>query len=198
MHQTRAAGRTLLGVLTAVALLLASCSDPPPPSEATSSIEQPAITDAPVGSDAADAAFASEAIICHGQAIQLTELVPDRSSNPALVALASEIGTVQRPELELMKVLRVQWNSESDAPPAAPDFKGPVDGATTDRLVSASGPEFDSLWLQSMIGLHRKTIQLTGVEIADGKNVDAVGLAKQMRNHLQPQLVQMEQMLGAA
>jgi uncharacterized protein (DUF305 family) len=97
-----------------------------------------------------------------------------------------------------MKVLRVQWNSESDAPPAAPDFKGPVDGATTDRLVSASGPEFDSLWLQSMIGLHRKTIQLTGVEIADGKNVDAVGLAKQMRNHLQPQLVQMEQMLGAA
>jgi hypothetical protein len=29
-------------------------------------------------------------------------------------------------------------------------------------------------------------------------NVDAVRLAKQMRDHLQPQLVQMEQMLGAA
>lgn len=198
VHETRAAGRTLLAVLTAVALLLPACSDPPPPTEATSSIERPAITEAPAGSDAADAAFASEAIICHGQAIQLTELVPQRSSNPALVALASEIGTVQRPELELMKVLRVQWNSESDAPPAAPDSKGPVDGATTERLLSASGPEFDALWLQSMIGLHRKTIQLTAVEIADGMNVDAVRLAKQMRDHLQPQLVQMEQMLGAA
>jgi uncharacterized protein (DUF305 family) len=180
----------------AVALLVTSCSNTAPPSEATSSIEQPAITGEPAEFTAVDAAFAGDAFIRHGQSIQLTQLVPDRSSDTDLVALASDIGTVQRPEFELMKVLRVQWNSESDAPPAAPDAKGPIDAATTERLLKASGSEFDLLWLQSMMRLHRETIGLTDAEIANGTNVDAVGLAKRMRGNLEPQLARMEQMLG--
>ena len=49
------------------------------------------ITGEPAGFNAADVAFATNMIPHHQQAVELAALVPDRSTNPELVPLASQI-----------------------------------------------------------------------------------------------------------
>ena len=58
-----------------------------------------------------------------------------------------------------------------------------VDDATMARLASLNGAEFDTLWLQSMIGHHQGAIEMAKAEIANGENVDAIGLAKTSSTH---------------
>lgn len=57
-----------------------------------------------------------------------------------------------------MKALLLQW----DVDPAMGDhsghgaaMQGMVDDATMTKLKSLKGPEFDTLWLQAMIGHHQ-------------------------------------------
>ena len=49
------------------------------------------ISAAPAGFDADDVAFATNMIPHHQQAVELAAMVPDRSKNPQVVALASQI-----------------------------------------------------------------------------------------------------------
>ena len=41
-------------------------------------------------------------------------MVPDRSTNPELIALAEQISAAQQPEINAMKVFLVQWNENPD------------------------------------------------------------------------------------
>ena len=68
------------------------------------------ISAAPAGFDADDVAFATNMIPHHQQAVELSAMVPDRSKNPQLVALASQISGAQQPEIDTMKAFLVQWN----------------------------------------------------------------------------------------
>ena len=71
-----------------------------------------------------------------------------------------------------------------------------VDEATMAKLESLNGAEFDTLWLQSMIGHHQGAIEMAKAEIANGENVDAIGLAKTIVDTQQAEIDQMKQMLG--
>jgi uncharacterized protein (DUF305 family) len=71
-----------------------------------------------------------------------------------------------------------------------------VDQATITKLDSSHGSEFDTLWLQSMIGLDQGAVEMANAEIADGKNVDAAGLAKQIVEARQAEIGQIKQLLG--
>ena len=64
------------------------------------------------------------------------------------------------------------------------------------KLASLNGAEFDTLWLQSMIGHHQGAIEMAKAEIANGENVDAIGLAKTIVDTQQAEIDQMKQMLG--
>ena len=57
---------------------------------------------------------------------------------------------------------------------------GMVDDATMTKLESLKGTEFDTLWLQSMIGHHEGAIKMAKTELAAGANVDAKTLAQQI------------------
>ena len=71
-----------------------------------------------------------------------------------------------------------------------------VDGATMTKLASLNGAEFDTLWLESMIGHHQGAIEMAKAEIANGENVDAIGMAKTIVDTQQAEIDQMKQMLG--
>jgi uncharacterized protein (DUF305 family) len=71
-----------------------------------------------------------------------------------------------------------------------------VDEATMVRLEALKGPAFDTLWLQSMIAHHQGAIEMANVEIAEGSNVDMVGLARAVVTAQQAEIDQMEQMLA--
>ena len=59
-----------------------------------------------------------------------------------------------------------------------------------------TGAEFDKLWLESMIGHHQGAIEMAKAEIANGDNVDAKDLAKNIVTTQEAEIGQMKQMVG--
>ncbi|MDQ2636190.1 MAG: DUF305 domain-containing protein [Actinomycetota bacterium] len=192
----------VFAALTA-ALLLSSCTS----SESTDghtdhqNPDAPAITGEPAGYNADDVAFATNMIPHHQQAVEMSALVPDRTTNPELIALARQISGAQEPEIKALRVFLVQWNENPDAATGEghanhADMDGMVDEATMARLQSLRGEEFDTLWLESMISHHEGAVEMAEAEIANGENVDAKNMAQTMIDTQQAEITQMQQMLG--
>jgi uncharacterized protein (DUF305 family) len=192
----------------AAALLLSSCTSPAGSAgspgdghtDHTHNADEPAITGAPEGYNADDVAFATNMILHHRQAVELSGLVDSRSTDPELVGLAQQIAAAQKPEIETMKVFLVQWNENPDTSSGHAGhggaMQGMVDDGTMARLNSLSGAEFDKLWLESMIGHHQGAIEMAKAEIANGDNADAKRLAQSIVDTQQAEIGQMNQMLG--
>jgi uncharacterized protein (DUF305 family) len=195
---------TRLVAALAVALFLSSCSGPAGTSGVGTTdhqhTDEAVITGQPAGYNADDVAFATNMVPHHQQAVDLSALVPDRSTNAALIALAQQISAAQQPEINVMKVLLVQWNENPDASSGHAGHgsatQGMVDAATMTKLESLNGAEFDNLWLESMIGHHQGAIEMAKAEIANGDNVDAKTLAKNIVDTQEAEIGQMKQMLG--
>ena len=192
-------------VALATALFVSACSGPAGSSSDSHTDHQqsdePAVSAEPAGYNADDVAFATNMIPHHQQAVDLSALVPDRSTNPEVTKLASDIAAAQGPEIETMKVFLVQWNENPDTNTGSGHgghgaMQGMVDEATMARLESLKGAEFDTLWLQSMIGHHQGAIEMAKAEVANGENVDAKGMANDIITTQQAEIGQMEQMLG--
>lgn len=187
----------------ATALLLTSCTSTASDDHTNhESSDEPAISGEPAGYNADDIAFATNMIPHHEQAVELSAMVPDRSANPELKALAEQISAAQEPEIRTMKVLLVQWNENPDARAGhggeeghGGAMQGMVDDATMAKLKSLSGAEFDTLWLESMISHHQGAIEMARAELANGANVDAKRLAQTMVDTQQAEIDQMNQML---
>jgi uncharacterized protein (DUF305 family) len=189
-----------LAALTA-ALFLSSCSTSASDSHADHpQTDQPVITGQPAGYNADDVAFATNMIPHHEQAVDLSALVPDRSTNAALIALAQQISAAQQPEINVMKVFLVQWNENPDTNTGhgghGGGMQGMVDAATMTKLESLDGAEFDKLWLESMISHHQGAIEMAKAEISNGENVDAKSLAQSIVTTQEAEIGQMKQMLG--
>ena len=191
-------------VALATALFVSACSEPASDSHTDhQNSDEPVVTGQPAGYNADDVAFATNMIPHHQQAVDLSALVPDRSTNPEVTKLASDIAAAQGPEIETMKVFLVQWNENPDTKTGSGHgghgaMQGMVDEAAMARLASLKGAEFDTLWLQSMIGHHEGAIEMAKAEVANGENVDAKGLANDIITTQQAEIGQMKQMLGGA
>jgi uncharacterized protein (DUF305 family) len=99
----------------AAALLLSSCgSQASDAHTAQPQTDQPAITAQPAGYNADDVAFATNMIPHHQQAVELSALLPDRSTSAELIALANQISAAQQQEINVMKVFLVQWKENPD------------------------------------------------------------------------------------
>jgi uncharacterized protein (DUF305 family) len=150
--------------------------------------------------NADDVMFAQMMIPHHQQAVELSALVPDRSTNSAVVKLAATISGEQQPEITAMKALLVQWEVNPDTAADHSDhgmpMQGMVDDATMTKLRSLKGAEFDTLWLQSMISHHQGAIEMADTEIAKGQSPDMVSMAKNIVTAQQAEIDQMKQMLG--
>ena len=183
------------------ALFLSSCSSPASDGHTDHEHpDEPVITGAPADFNADDVAFATNMIPHHQQAVALSALVPDRSTNSELTALSEQISAAQQPEIETMKVFLVQWNENPDTATGhgghGATMQGMVDEATMTKLESLNGAEFDTLWLESMISHHQGAIEMAKTEITNGDNVDAKGLAQTIIETQQAEIGQMKQMLG--
>ena len=88
MGPLRSGWRTL--AVAAAALFLSACSSPASDGHTDhKESDQPVITGQPAGYNADDVAFATNMIPHHQQAVELSAMVPDRSTNAELIALAS-------------------------------------------------------------------------------------------------------------
>jgi len=190
-----------LFVAVAAALFLSSCggssSDGHTDRKTT---DEPVITGQPAGYNADDVAFATNMIPHHEEAVELSAMVPDRSTNAELISLAQQISAAQQPEINVMKVFLVQWNENPEASSGhaghGNTMQGMVDAATMTKLQSLQGAEFDKLWLESMISHHQGAIEMAKAEVANGDNVDAKALANNIVTAQEAEIGQMKQMLG--
>ncbi|MDY6995313.1 MAG: DUF305 domain-containing protein [Actinomycetota bacterium] len=193
---------------SAVAAVLTACGSPAESAENAQAdgpqLEAPVITGEPAGYNAADVAFASSMVPHHKQAVELATMAPEHTDNPAVLAVADQIAATQVPEINILNVFLVQWNENPEIGSGGHaghgqsmqgSMQGTVDDATLARLESLQGPEFDTLWLESMISHHQGAIQMAEAEVADGENVDAVAMAEMMVSTQQAEIEQMRQIL---
>ncbi|HTM85457.1 MAG TPA: DUF305 domain-containing protein, partial [Mycobacterium sp.] len=135
----------------------------------------------------------------HQQALQLAAITPGQSTNPALLMLANQVAEQQRTELQGCQAQLLQWEAPGRSPAerdAAADIPGMVDQATIDKLRDLHGPEFEKLWLRTMINHHRGAITMAHNEIEHGQNPEAVSIAKSLVPLQQTHIEQMTAMLG--
>lgn len=185
------------------ALFLTSCSGSSDHTE-THQADEPVGTAQPPGFNADDHAFATNMIPHHEQAIELAAMVPDRSTNADVIALAAKISAEQEPEIKALRVFLVQWDENPDDDASQGEhgahgghgaMAGMVDEATMTKLQSLRGTEFDTLWLQSMVSHHQGAIEMAKAEVANGQNEDVKRMAQTMIDTQQAEIAQMNQML---
>lgn len=190
---------TLAGLAAVVALSSCSTAAKEDRSAGTSTAAS-----ASSGSQAAhnedDVMFAQMMIPHHQQAVELAGLVPDRSTNAAVIKLAATVSAQQQPEIDTMRAALKQWGVNPDemahgSGHAGMTMQGMVDDATMVKLEALKGAEFDALWLKSMISHHKGAIEMADVEIKDGANPEMVTLAKNIVSAQQAEIDQMTSML---
>ncbi len=182
----------------AAIVALSSCSTA---TKEDNSAQTSTVAGAQAAHDTDDVMFAQMMIPHHQQAVELATLVPDRSTNPAVVKLAGAISAQQQPEIDTMRAALKQWGVNPDemahgSGHAGMTMQGMVDDSTMIKLEALKGPEFDALWLKSMISHHQGAIAMADVEIKDGENAEMVALAKNIVSAQQAEIGQMNTMLA--
>ena len=139
-----------------------------------------------------DQMFAAMMIPHHEQAIQMSELALLNTTNPEILALATEIKAAQGPEIEQMK----SWGSSKMGSHAGHMMD---EGMLTDdemaQLKEARGAEFDRLFLEGMIKHHQGAIQMADM-IIDSVNEEAALLGKNIVDSQSAEIERMRQLLS--
>ena len=137
-----------------------------PGQKATKLTAQQAVKLADARYTADDVTFMRDMIHHHDQAVQMAEMVKDRTNLPELVAVAGRINASQADEIAFMQSwLRERGESVPEASMhRGMDMKGTMAGmaspADLARLATSSGADFDRLFLNLMIAHHDGALKM--------------------------------------
>lgn len=112
----------------------------------------------------ADVAFMQEMIVHHQQAVEMAALVPDRTNNEAILAIARRITASQADEMNQMR----EWLAERGEPAEMPGMghthhagmAGMASPEQMARLAEARSTAFDRLFLELMIAHHQGALKM--------------------------------------
>lgn len=123
----------------------------------------------------ADVTFMQHMLIHHAQAVEMVGLMPERASDQTVRRLGQRIAASQAAEMELM----ADWLTARGLPLAAADphaghaghqghgemalMPGMLTPAQMQALASATGPDFDRLFLAGMIQHHQGALDMVDV-----------------------------------
>ena len=167
-----------LAIGFAATLLLAACGS----SSSDSNTNATAVENSAsaTGFNDADVMFAQMMIPHHEQAIEMSDMALDPSTQASkeIIDLATQIKAAQDPEIKQMKDLLTAWAQPLTA---EMDHGSKMDGMLSmddmEKLGALKGPDFDYLWAQSMIAHHEGAIDMAEVVLDDGSNAEALTLA---------------------
>src|SRR6185312_9183996 len=145
-----------------------------------------------------DHSFARKMVTHHEQTVEMALMVTSNTKNQQVIDLANRIYGSQVSELQAFRSFLMKWSDAQghDTAGQGVSAAGMVAQSTIDKSKSMSGPEFDRLWLTSMIDHHRGAITMAQDEVAHGRNSDVIYLARSIITSEQPEIDQMNQMLG--
>lgn len=154
-----------------------------------------------------DVAFMQMMIPHHAQALEMSELAPQRARSPRVKALARRILAAQRPEILTMAA----WLTDRNlAVPSAQDDPADFDhgqhghaslhGMLTEEqmraLAAARGSAFDRLFLEGMIQHHQGAIAMADAVATAGTDVQATELANEIVIGQGAEIDRMEELLA--
>lgn len=202
--------RIAVGVV-AGAVLLAGCSGGSDSSTAASATADGGTAAENEAFNNADVTFVQAMIPHHRGALAMAQLADGRAEDPRVVELAGRIEAAQQPEIETMTGWLEEWGEplpdESDtgmggmggmddgSGDGGMDMGGMSDGDMT-MLESASGAEFDRLFLELMIRHHRGAVDMAQTEIDAGSYPDAVALAEDIVESQTAEIEEMQTLLS--
>ena len=147
----------------------------------------------------ADVMFSMMMVPHHEQAIEMADLVPSRSADPELRALATRIRDAQAPEVEQMTGWLESWGLAPMTDMA--DHAGHMgmdgmQGADEMRELEAlAGPAFAQAWLPMMIEHHEGAIDMADRVLAAGRHAGTADLAEDIRISQRAEILEMRGML---
>lgn len=151
----------------------------------------------------ADVTFAQSMIPHHQQAVEMAALAETRAGDPEVKALAAEIKQAQQPEIQQMSSWLGRWGvlpTMSSMPSGGHSGHGDMTGMMTaeemSAMGSASGAQFDRMFLQMMIRHHEGAVQMAGTEQQQGENAAAKDLAGQIERAQNDEIAQMQALLA--
>ncbi|MFI5569635.1 DUF305 domain-containing protein [Streptomyces sp. NPDC051740] len=124
--------------------------------------------------NSADVSYARMMIQHHAQALEMTELVPDRAESSKIVKLAERIAAAQQPEIKAMKGwLKGHDKAEQDDGHGHDHatMPGMATQAQLKQLRAADGKAFDQLFLTLMITHHQGAITMSTELKGQGNNI---------------------------
>ncbi len=156
----------------------------------------------PTGPDAAfndvDVQFLTGMIPHHQQAVEMAEMVPERTERAELRQLAVAIVETQNEEIDTMEGLLAR--SGTQAPGGGGhqgegheggQMPGMMDDAQMRALAAAEGDDFDRMFIEMMTAHHEGAIQTAEQELQDGQNPDVKDLARQIIDAQRAEIDQM-------
>jgi len=187
MHRfTHRTSLHLTVLATVVAVTLAACGS------AGSSAGNTAFNDA-------DVEFLQGMVPHHSQAVEMAEVVPDRSDRPELNELADNIISSQNEEIEQMNSLLSDAGAEpveggmdhGDMAEGDMAMTGMMDDQQMQDLESSDGQDFEVMFLDMMTAHHQGAIEAAEQVLDGGENPDVADLADEI---IQAQQSEIEQM----
>ncbi|MFD9699805.1 DUF305 domain-containing protein [Lentzea sp. NPDC059081] len=141
----------------------------------------------------ADVTFAQSMVPHHEQALDMAELVPSRSSNDKVRALADRVEKAQKPEIARMNEWLAEWGAGTKH--EGHDMAGMTGHDDMAGLENSSGAEFDRRWLDLMIKHHEGAVAMARTELDQGQDEDARKLARAVADGQQQEITEMEDLL---
>ena len=160
----------------------------------------------PSSANEADADFVRMMIPHHHQALVLSGLAPDRTTNTELLALAERIDAEQTVEIGTMQQWQAFNGFETTDPasayemmmqdPAMIEMMGMATQAELDQLETLSGSNFDQLFFQLMIDHHQGAVDMCVQVMTNGQEPVLQSMANEMLTTQTTQISQMQAMLA--
>jgi uncharacterized protein (DUF305 family) len=173
------------------AISLSACSTAASPGATASSSPASAVF------TAADVGFATDMSAHHQQAVEMSQMLLDKSDiDPRVVTLAQDIKAAQGPEIEQMTSWLSAWGQKADSM-SGMDMSGTLmSDADMNALKTSTGLAASKLFLTQMTVHHTSALVMAKTEIDSGKNADAVTLAKKIVSTQTAEITQMGDILA--
>ncbi|MFH8974576.1 DUF305 domain-containing protein [Streptomyces sp. NPDC017890] len=155
--------------------------------------EQRADDDSP---NSADVSYARMMVQHHTQALEMTDLVPERAESGRVKALAERISAAQGPEITAMKGwLKSHGEKETGGGHDHAAMPGMATEAQLATLRTAEGKAFDQLFLTLMITHHEGAITMATDVKSQGNNVQVEEMADDVVAQQTSEIARMRGML---
>jgi uncharacterized protein (DUF305 family) len=183
---------TLLLLLAAIAVILAVVS------------LVLVLTSRPPADDSPEAGFARDMMVHHAQAVQMAEIVRDKTESQTMRTIAADMALTQQAQIGMMQGWLQVWSLPvaSTEPPMGwmgHPVEGLMPGMATpqeiERLREASPEEAEVLFLRLMIPHHQAAIPMAEAVLGRTDRPEVEQLAQAIANSQQLEIRMMQEML---